>query len=49
MNKIKKSFRRKLFFSVSKKPMAFFARFKYATFFVKINFHEKSRYARQKV
>ena len=32
-----------------KKVRDFFARFKYATFFAKINFHEKSRRARQKV
>ena len=32
-----------------KKVCDFFPRFKNATFFVKINFHEKSRYARQKV
>jgi hypothetical protein len=32
-----------------KKVFDFFARFKNATFFVKTGFHEKSRYARQKV
>jgi len=32
-----------------KKVFDFFARFKKATFFVKTGFHEKSRYARQKV
>jgi len=32
-----------------KKVIDFFARFKNATFFVKTSFHEKSRYARQKV
>jgi len=36
-------------FSACKKVYDFFARFKYATFFVKTSFHEKSRYARQKV
>ena len=37
------------FFQRLKKVCDFFARYKNATFFVKINFHEKSRYARQKV
>ena len=32
-----------------KKVTDFFARFKYATFFVKLTLHEKSRFARQKV
>ena len=32
-----------------KKVCDFFARFKNATFFAKTSFHEKSRYARQKV
>jgi hypothetical protein len=32
-----------------KKVCDFFARFKYATFFVKLTLHEKSRCARQKV
>ena len=32
-----------------KKANGFFARFKYATFFVKLTLHEKSRFARQKV
>ena len=31
-----------------KKVCDFFARFKYATFFVKLTLHEKSRCARQK-
>lgn len=36
-------------FSACKKVYDFFARFKYATFFVKLTLHEKSRFARQKV
>ena len=38
-----------LLFQRVKKAIGFFARFKYATFFVKLTLHEKSRYARQKV
>ena len=35
-------------FSVPKKSVTFLTRFKYATFFVKLTLHEKSRFARQK-
>ena len=37
-----------LLFQRVKKAIGFFARFKYATFFVKLTLHEKSRFARQK-
>ena len=37
-----------LLFQRVKKANGFFARFKYATFFVKLTLHEKSRFARQK-